>query len=192
MAESDTLDLTNLPRFLVHLEERRPGFAALPRQLLDAGWQVQSFWGPVQMDVWSLRLRRDELAVIFGIERGVADGGAVVDERAPTVVDDDALHVLDLIGVDVDDPAGDYLLVFRQLINWPIDADGNRRPFAAIPDHVSRLTDNPWRTLARRVRAFESDLVAFARDEDARSPRQQPTLIDGGDLIDPATGEVLY
>ena len=28
------------------------------------------------------------------------------------------------IGVDVDDPAGDYLLVFRQLINWPIDADG--------------------------------------------------------------------
>jgi hypothetical protein len=35
---------------------------------------------------------------------------------------------------------------------WPIDADGNRRPFAAIPDHVSRLTDNPWRTLARRVR----------------------------------------
>lgn len=43
MAESDTLDLTNLPRFLVHLEERRPGFAALARQLLDAGWQVQSF-----------------------------------------------------------------------------------------------------------------------------------------------------
>jgi hypothetical protein len=35
---------------------------------------------------------------------------------------------------------------------WPIDADGNRRPFAAIPDHVSKLTDNPWRTLARRVR----------------------------------------
>ena len=28
------------------------------------------------------------------------------------------------IGVDVDDPNGDYLLVFRQLINWPIDADG--------------------------------------------------------------------
>lgn len=74
MAGSDTLDLANLPRFLVHLEERQPGFAALVRQLLDAGWQVQSFWGPVQMDVWSLRLRRDELAVIFGIERGVADG----------------------------------------------------------------------------------------------------------------------
>ena len=28
------------------------------------------------------------------------------------------------IGVEVDDPDGDYLLLFRQLINWPIDADG--------------------------------------------------------------------
>ena len=40
---------------------------------------------------------------------------------------------------------------------WPIDADGNRRPYAAIPDHISELTDNVWRSLARRVRgeAFE-------------------------------------
>src|SRR5664279_6461093 len=40
---------------------------------------------------------------------------------------------------------------------WPIDADGNRRPYAAIPHHISELTDNVWRSLARRVRgeAFE-------------------------------------
>ena len=40
---------------------------------------------------------------------------------------------------------------------WPIDADGNRRPYAAIPEHISELTDNVWRSLARRVRgeAFE-------------------------------------
>jgi hypothetical protein len=40
---------------------------------------------------------------------------------------------------------------------WPIDADGNRRPYAAIPQHISELTDNVWRSLARRVRgeAFE-------------------------------------
>lgn len=46
---------------------------------------------------------------------------------------------------------------------WPIDADGNRRPFAAIPDHVGRLTDNPWRSLARRVRgkAFADDDTPF-------------------------------
>ncbi len=35
---------------------------------------------------------------------------------------------------------------------WPIDADGNRRPYARIPSHVRDLTDNPWRTLARGVR----------------------------------------
>ncbi|MDI9846568.1 ParB-like protein [Rhodoblastus sp. 17X3] len=35
---------------------------------------------------------------------------------------------------------------------WPIDADGNRRPYAAIPRHVTDLTDNVWRSLARRVR----------------------------------------
>ncbi|MDA4087404.1 hypothetical protein MHAS44199_17140 [Mycolicibacterium hassiacum DSM 44199] len=28
------------------------------------------------------------------------------------------------LGVEIDDPAGDYLLVFRQLVVWPIDADG--------------------------------------------------------------------
>ena len=41
---------------------------------------------------------------------------------------------------------------------WPIDAEGNRRPYADIPDHVSNLTDNFWRSLARRVRgkAFEN------------------------------------
>jgi hypothetical protein len=35
---------------------------------------------------------------------------------------------------------------------WPIDADGNRRPYAAIPASIGDLTDNVWRTLARRVR----------------------------------------
>ena len=41
---------------------------------------------------------------------------------------------------------------------WPIDADGNRRPYAAIPASIGDLTDNVWRTLARRVRgkAFEN------------------------------------
>lgn len=40
---------------------------------------------------------------------------------------------------------------------WPIDADGNRRPYAAIPTSIADLTDNIWRTLGRRLRgkAFE-------------------------------------
>jgi hypothetical protein len=46
---------------------------------------------------------------------------------------------------------------------WPIDTDGNRRPFAAIPHHVSELADNVWRSLARRVRgeAFEDQDTPF-------------------------------
>lgn len=41
---------------------------------------------------------------------------------------------------------------------WPIDAEGNRRPLAKMPSHVSQLTANPWRDLARKVRgeAFEN------------------------------------
>ena len=40
---------------------------------------------------------------------------------------------------------------------WPIDAEGNRRPYAAIPTSIGDLTDNVWRTLGRHVRgkAFE-------------------------------------
>ena len=40
---------------------------------------------------------------------------------------------------------------------WPIDAEGNRRPYAAIPTSIADLTDNIWRTLGRRLRgkAFE-------------------------------------
>ncbi len=40
---------------------------------------------------------------------------------------------------------------------WPIDAEGNRRPYAAIPTSIADLTDNIWRTLGRYVRgkAFE-------------------------------------
>ena len=46
---------------------------------------------------------------------------------------------------------------------WPIDADGNRRPYAAIPKSIADLTDNVWRTLARSVRgkAFEDQDTPF-------------------------------
>ena len=46
---------------------------------------------------------------------------------------------------------------------WPIDKDGNRRPFSAIPHHIGDLTDNVWRALARRVRgeAFQDQDTPF-------------------------------
>ena len=48
---------------------------------------------------------------------------------------------------------------------WPIDAEGNRRPYAAIPTSIADLTDNIWRTLGRRLRG-----VAF---EDLDTPYQE-------------------
>ncbi|MCG5236200.1 ParB-like protein [Xanthobacter oligotrophicus] len=46
---------------------------------------------------------------------------------------------------------------------WPIDVDGNRRPCIKIPEHISELTDNPWRTLARGVRgrAYSNEDTPF-------------------------------
>ena len=40
-----------------------------------------------------------------GVHRGVTGGHAVVDKRAPSVVDDDALDAFDLVGVHVFDRA---------------------------------------------------------------------------------------
>lgn len=57
------------------------------------------------------------------------------------------------------DPRDFWPAMDKQGMCWPIDADGNRRPYARIPNHVRELTDNPWRTLARSVRgkAFRDD-----------------------------------
>lgn len=74
MSERSAPDLTVLPRFLAHLAPRDARAAHLARRLLDSGWQVQSVWGPEQMDAWQLSLRRDSVAVRFGIERGMSDG----------------------------------------------------------------------------------------------------------------------
>ncbi|WP_294540170.1 ParB-like protein [uncultured Rhodoblastus sp.] len=40
---------------------------------------------------------------------------------------------------------------------WPYDAEGNRRPYAAIPTSIVDLTDNIWRTLGRRLRGKAFD-----------------------------------
>ena len=40
---------------------------------------------------------------------------------------------------------------------WPIDADGDRRPYSTIPHHIKDLTDNVWRTLARELRGEAFD-----------------------------------
>ena len=74
MAERSDPDPTVLPKFLAHLEPRDARAAGLARRLLDSGWDVESLSGPVQMDVWELTVRRDAVAVRFGVERGMSDG----------------------------------------------------------------------------------------------------------------------
>lgn len=46
---------------------------------------------------------------------------------------------------------------------WPIDMNGNRRPYSRIPPHIRELTDNPWRTLARSIRgtAYSNEDTPF-------------------------------
>lgn len=75
------IDTTNLPRFLTHLAERDPRAAALATRLLDDGWEVIVFWGPEQMDVWNLQVRKGRVVVAFGVERGFSDGVRVARER---------------------------------------------------------------------------------------------------------------
>ena len=68
----ESIDLENLPRFLKHLghRERDPMASAFAKHLLDEGGEVVVFWGPQQMDVWQLTIRRGGYLITFGMERG--------------------------------------------------------------------------------------------------------------------------
>ncbi|SEC23242.1 hypothetical protein [Microbacterium hydrocarbonoxydans] len=70
---------TEVAEFLTRLSARDAAAAWLARELMQAGWSVHDFFGPVQMDVWQLVLRRGSCRVRFGIERGYSDGVAVAD-----------------------------------------------------------------------------------------------------------------
>ncbi|QRG04976.1 hypothetical protein EZH22_17785 [Xanthobacter dioxanivorans] len=63
---------------------------------------------------------------------------------------------------DLDLPAFWHRMEAQSLC-WPIDVEGNRRPCIKIPGHISELTDNPWRTLARGVRgkAYSNEDTPF-------------------------------
>ena len=63
--------------FLAHLD---PTQRTIAHGMVNAGAEIDTFWGPEQMDVWRLTLRRGEATVGFGIERGFSDG-VTVDHR---------------------------------------------------------------------------------------------------------------
>ncbi|MUL47398.1 nuclear transport factor 2 family protein [Mycobacterium sp. CBMA293] len=60
--------------------------------------------------------------LVFEVDRIAVDDDLVMTEGWMKMIYPGA--AAQAIGVEVDDPEGDYLLLFRQLINWPIDADG--------------------------------------------------------------------
>lgn len=84
---SENIDLTNLPRFLKHLghHERDPMAASFAQQLLDDGGQIVEFWGPEQMDVWGLTIRRGHYLLRFGVERGYSDSVTFLPAEAADV-----------------------------------------------------------------------------------------------------------
>lgn len=63
--------------FLTHLEYPQRTIA---QGMYEAGAEIDVFWGPEQMDVWRLNLRRGDATVGFSIERGFSDG-VTVDHR---------------------------------------------------------------------------------------------------------------
>jgi hypothetical protein len=66
-----SLDRDRLARFLEKLDAPQSTVAA---GMLAARWRVTTFWGPEQMDVWSLTLTRRDVRATFGIERGLSYG----------------------------------------------------------------------------------------------------------------------
>ncbi|MFS0853483.1 hypothetical protein [Microbacterium sp. 179-I 3D4 NHS] len=60
-----------------YLGEQRPDAARFARLLLDDGGTVITSWGPVQMAVWHLEVRRGEWIVEFHSERGFTEPPAI-------------------------------------------------------------------------------------------------------------------
>lgn len=94
--------------------------------------------------------------LVFEIDRVAVDDDLVMTEGWLKIIYPGA--AAQQIGVEVDDPDGDYLVVFRQLINWPIDADGKimgEDAYQTGPVSVTKLSgaDLPQKYVDQKTRA---------------------------------------
>ena len=91
-------------------------------------------WGPEQMDAWQLSLRRDSVAVRFGIERGISDG--VLIGAAEATFDDLIPLSYAVLGwarasgtrlpfEDPDDFRPDYAIYGAQAAEWVRAGEGD-------------------------------------------------------------------
>jgi hypothetical protein len=72
-----------------------------------------------------------------------------------------------------------WRLMNRRRLIYPYDAQGRRREFAEMPKALSELTDDPFRSLAARVRRtgeYEKDSTPFAEFQWAEYFRNYITL----------------
>lgn len=87
MTETDRSDSTSdsriVPKLLDYLATIAPETAAFAQLLIDDGGAVRSAWGPEQMAVWDLVIRRGNWLVRFHCERGIADQVAVARATNP-------------------------------------------------------------------------------------------------------------
>jgi len=83
MTATDTPDLAHVAVFLDYLASKQPEAAQFAHLLLDDGAAVLDIWGPQQMDVWHLDLRRGDWIVRFHIERGIAEWARVARAMVP-------------------------------------------------------------------------------------------------------------
>ena len=65
--------------------------------------------------------------------------------------------------------------------------DDDHQPWPARSRHTRHTGEE---AAARRLHGFESDLSAIILEGEAREGWQELTLLEGGGLIDPATGEI--
>lgn len=98
--------------------------------------------------------------LVFEIDRLAVDDDLVMTEGWMKMIYPGA--AAQQIGVEVDDPNGDYLLLFRQLINWPIDADGlimGEDAYQTGPVSVTRLSqdDLPQKYIDQKNRAAQAN-----------------------------------
>ncbi|MEV5651133.1 nuclear transport factor 2 family protein [Nocardia sp. NPDC052254] len=77
----------------------------------------------------------------YALDRVVVDDDCVVTEGYLKQIYPGAYAAQ--IGIPVDDPAADYLVVFRQLLLWPVDAEGRIRgedSYHSGPVEIRKLT----------------------------------------------------
>lgn len=109
---------------------------------------------------WALREADDRPAFLgrhmIPVVIGPKDRRWLIDNHhlARALHDEGVTQVLVSVVADLSHLKGDAFLTFMDNRNWlhPFDDEGRRRDYDAIPHHIAKLRDDPYRSLAGAVR----------------------------------------